>query len=46
MSTGNMSVGARAIDFTLPEADGGQNVTLSELVKKQNVVLMFYRGLF
>ncbi len=46
MSTGNMSVGERAIDFSLPEAASGQVVTLSELVKKQNVVLMFYRGLF
>ncbi len=45
MSTGNMSVGERAIDFTLPEAASG-NVTLSDLLKKQNVVLLFYRGLF
>lgn len=46
MGTGNLNVGNKAIDFTLIEAGTKEPLTLSDFEGKQNVVLMFYRGLF
>ena len=38
-----IKVGDRAPDFTLENMDG-QRVTLSEVYRNRNVVLVFYRG--
>lgn len=46
MGTGILSVGDKAINFTLKEAGTGEPITLSDFEGKENVVLIFYRGLF
>jgi hypothetical protein len=38
-----VKVGDRAPDFTLENMDG-QRVTLSDVYRRRNVVLVFYRG--
>ncbi len=39
----SIKVGGKAPDFTLSDQNGKQ-VKLSKIVKKNNVVLVFYRG--
>lgn len=44
MGTGILSVGDKAIDFTLREAGTNEQIALSDFIDKKNVVLIFYRG--
>jgi peroxiredoxin len=46
MGTGILKPGDKAIDFTLIEAGANKPITLSSFARQQNVVLIFYRGLF
>jgi peroxiredoxin len=46
MGTGILKAGDKAIDFTLPSARTNQTITLSDFEGRENVVLIFYRGLF
>jgi peroxiredoxin len=46
MGTGILTVGAAALDFTLPDARTGEPFTLSQLQGKKNALLIFFRGLW
>jgi hypothetical protein len=42
-----LELGQRAIDFSLPEAETGEEIRLSDFANKQTaVVLIFFRGLW
>lgn len=43
VDTGRVAVGETAPDFTLPSRTG-ELVTLSDLYREKNIILVFYRG--
>ncbi len=46
MGTGILRPGDKAFDFTLVEAASGQLLGPSDFAGKQNIVLLFYRGMW
>lgn len=46
MGTGILKPGDKALDFTLVEATSGQLLGLASFEGKENVVLLFYRGMW
>ncbi len=46
MGTGILKPGDKAFDFTLVEAASGQSLGPVDFAGKQNVVLLFYRGMW
>ena len=46
MGTGILKQGEKAFDFTLVEAASGQSLGPVNFAGKQNIVLLFYRGMW
>ncbi|MDQ3665487.1 MAG: hypothetical protein M3410_02615 [Acidobacteriota bacterium] len=46
MGTGILEPGDKALGFTLVEAASGQSLGPADFAGKQNVVLLFYRGMW
>ncbi len=45
MGTGTLRPDDKAFEFTLVEAASGQLLGLADFAGKQNIVLLFYRGM-
>lgn len=46
MGTGILRPGDKVLDFTLVEASSGQLIGPADFLDKQNIVLLFYRGIW